>query len=162
MYRAGHIGAALLAYAPVGAIAAALGFDAWALAGVGGVASLAMLPDIDHRIPGVEHRGPTHTVWFALTVGIGLAVLGGRAGSAYSEFAAVAIGLWAFLLGSGTVMSHIVADALTPAGVCPFAPLRTSHYSYGLVSASNRIANYSLLCVGLLAAGGILAVSTLF
>ena len=26
---------------------------------------LAMLPDVDHRVPGIPHRGPTHSLLFA-------------------------------------------------------------------------------------------------
>jgi inner membrane protein len=40
MHREGHIGAALLAYAPVGAVVLALGFDTYAL--VGGVVAVGL------------------------------------------------------------------------------------------------------------------------
>jgi inner membrane protein len=56
-----------------------------------------------------------------------------------------------------TVGSHILADALTPAGVRPFAPYRDDFYSYDLARASNPIANYALLAVGVLAGAGALA-----
>ena len=99
MYREGHVGAALLAYAPVGFVVAAAGFRFLSLIGGIGVAALAMLPDYDQKVPGVDHRGPTHTVWFAVVVGV------------------------------VTIGSHIAADALTPAGVRPFAPVRTRRYT---------------------------------
>jgi len=158
MHREGHVGAALLAYAPVGAVTLALGFDTLALLGAVGAAGLAMLPDVDQRIPGLTHRGPTHTVWFALAVGVLLAVAGGVAGGSRGILSAVGLAVWAFVAGTGTIGSHLLADALTPAGVRPFAPYRDGFYSYDLARASNPIANYALLAVGVFAAGGALAV----
>lgn len=60
--------------------------------------------------------------------------------------------------GDGDRRVTPLADALTPAGVRPFAPYRDGFYSYDLARASNPIANYALLAVGVLAAGGALAV----
>ena len=62
MYRNGHYGAALLAVAPIGAVLTAAGlFELAVAAGVTAVA-LAVVPDLDQRVPGIAHRGPTHTV----------------------------------------------------------------------------------------------------
>jgi inner membrane protein len=36
-----------------------------------------MVPDYDQRVPGIAHRGPTHTVWFAALVSLGVALAGG-------------------------------------------------------------------------------------
>lgn len=153
MHREGHIGAALLAYAPVGAVVLALGFDTYALGGGVVAAGLAMLPDYDQRVPGLAHRGPTHTVWFALAVGTLLGIVGGLAGRPTGLAAVVALGTFGFATGFLTVVSHILADALTPAGVRPFAPYRTRHYSADLTRASNPVANYALLAVGAVAIG---------
>lgn len=82
MHREGHVGSALLAYAPLGAVMLALRFETYALLGV--VWRSGWRCSRTKRVPGVRHRGPTHTVWFAL--------------------------------GMLTIGSHILADALTPAG----------------------------------------------
>ena len=156
MHREGHVGAALLAYAPVGALTLALGFGTLALLGAGGAVVLAMLPDYDQRVPGLEHRGPTHTVWFALAV----AVLGGLAGAEHGLLSALALAVWASV-GVATVGSHILADALTPAGVRPLAPYRDDFYCYDLARARNPLANYALLALGMLAAGAALALGNL-
>lgn len=159
MHREGHIGVALVAYAPLGFIAVLVG--AGELAFVGGLASvgLAMAPDIDMRLPLVEHRGPTHTVWFAAVVGLA----GGIAGAAYGAQTGLLAGVAGLTFGSavGTVAvaSHLVADALTPAGIQPFAPMRDDHYSYDLTRASNPISNYALLALGAAVAGGALALA---
>lgn len=50
-----------------------------------------------------------------------------------------------FTVGTGTIGSHIAADALTPAGVPPWQPVDDTHYSLDIVQAKNPLANYALL-----------------
>jgi inner membrane protein len=156
MYRTGHWGAALLAYAPLGFVVFVAGFQ-W-LAGVGGACAIALgtLPDIDHRLPGVAHRGPTHTVWFALlvglVVGVGAVVVVGR-----GAVAGLGVFLFAFLVATVSIVSHIGADALTPMGITPFVPLSDDHYTYDVTPAKNPLANALLLGVGVAATGVALA-----
>lgn len=148
MHKEGHVGAALLVYSPMGFVAYSVAGSQLAFLGAVVAVGLAMLPDVDMRIPLLKHRGPTHTVWFALAVGVVLAVLGGSGGAEAGVLGAVGGGLFGLLLCAGTVASHIIADALTPAGVRPFWPLRDDEYSYGVARASNPIANYGLLGFG--------------
>ncbi|MFW5896279.1 MAG: metal-dependent hydrolase, partial [archaeon] len=70
MHRNGHCGTALVVYAPVIAVLVAIDLRGMALLGGAVVISGTMLPDLDTRIPFVPHRGPTHTVWFAVFVGV--------------------------------------------------------------------------------------------
>lgn len=146
MHREGHVGAALLAYAPlgVGAILA----DATGLALLGGVVTVALasLPDQDFRIPFVSHRGITHTVWFALAVGGVLAGCAWAVGDSLAPRRVVAG--FGFAVGVLVVGSHVAADALTPMGVTPWLPLSDAHYTADLVTADNTLANYLLLAVG--------------
>ena len=146
MHRTGHYGAALLAYAPLGFVAAVLfGFE---LAIVGGAVAvgLSMVPDWDMRIPGVKHRGVTHTVHFAIGVGIIVGLLGFILGIQVGLGAAIILAVFGFLIGGISIGSHIVADALTPAGVDPF--MSGEPISYDVARASNPIANYALLVAG--------------
>lgn len=168
MYRDGHYGAALLAYAPVGFLVTALGYRALALLAGGVALALAMVPDWDMRVPGLEHRGPTHTVGFALLVGLLVGAAGvtvataGNPAAVSTDLASLAddpatalgVGVLGFLVGFLTVCSHIAADALTPMGVTPFWPLSDRHVSVGVARASNRVANALLLGVGVVAAAG--------
>jgi inner membrane protein len=62
MHREGHYGAALVAYTPLGAAAVILGAETVTVAGAVAAVALAMVPDYDQRVPGLPHRGPTHTV----------------------------------------------------------------------------------------------------
>jgi inner membrane protein len=166
MHREGHVGAALALYAPIGVLASVAASPAFAVAGGAGAVLLATLPDQDMRIPLVSHRGITHTVWFALLVG---GVLGAAAGylageSGYAGTTGMGtplgVGAFAFAVGFVTIASHILADALTPMGVTPFAPLRERKYTVGVATASNPIANYALLVAGAALAGGALYLAT--
>lgn len=150
MHREGHIGAALLAYAPLGAVVLAFGFKAAAVGGALAAGGLAMLPDYDQRIPGVRHRGPTHTVHFAGAVAVGTAAVG--AFIAYllpglGAVDAVGVAIFGAAVGAVTILSHIGADALTPMGVEPFGDGR--RYSYEVCRADSLLGNYGLLALGL-------------
>ncbi|WP_434531054.1 metal-dependent hydrolase [Haloarcula sp. NS06] len=148
MYQNGHYGAALLFIAPIGAVLIATGFVALAFLAAVGAVALAMVPDLDQRVPGVTHRGLTHTVWFALLVGV-ITALGAVALTIAGPVASAVTG---FVVGSGTILSHIAADALTPAGVRPWRPADDTHYSLDVVTAKNPLANYALLGLGIASA----------
>lgn len=154
MYQLGHYGAALLAYAPVGVAVSLAGYDAVAIIGGLVCASLSTLPDCDHRLPLIEHRGPTHTLLFAALVGAGLA--GGAAAlvGESSPFAGVGLVAFAFVVGALSIVSHLLADALTPMGIRPFWPLSRRRYTLKLTRASNPVANYALFALGVGAALG--------
>lgn len=158
MHKKGHYGASLTAYAPVGMGALTFGFDVVAVGGGLVAIGLAMLPDMDMNLPNVAHRGPTHTIHFALGVGIVAGVIGAVLGQAATSqwLLAVGSGLYLALVGSLTIGSHIAADALTPMGVTPFGDDR--HYSYDLWNADSVIGNYGLLALGIVSAFGALTI----
>ncbi|QZP39341.1 metal-dependent hydrolase [Halobaculum magnesiiphilum] len=160
MYRTGHYGAALLGYAPIGFLLLLFGLRELALLGGAGAVVLAMVPDLDQRVPGVTHRGPTHTVWFGLFIGGVLGIGAGLMGSSRGVIAATSLAVLGFLVGAVSVLSHIAADALTPAGVRPFTPVRNRRYSYNVATAKNPIANYALLGAGVLVSGAALVVGS--
>ena len=145
MYRWGHLGAALLAYTPFGAVLTAHGDPTLATVGFSVAIAVATLPDTDERLP-IDHRGPTHPVWFllacsAVAAGIGIAV-----GSGFGR--ALAFGS---VLGSAVAVSlasHLLADSITPMGIRPFAPLSEWHHSFDLTPAANPRANTTLLSIG--------------
>ena len=151
MHREGHVGAALLAYAPLLAVASFLDALAFGIVGAAGMVTLAMVPDYDMRVPLVKHRGVTHTVAFAVLVGSALGVAGLVAASSTAPATAATVGGFAFFVGTLAVLSHVAADALTPMGVKPFWPLSTRHYSLDLVRADNVVANYLLFVLGIAA-----------
>jgi len=154
MHWRGHVGAALLAFAPLGAALSAAG--APALAGVGLVvaATLATLPDIDERLP-MQHRGWTHTVWFVAGMTLVASGLGAVAGGAVGRPLTIT------MVGGGAaaiaLTSHLAADVVTPMGVRPFAPLWGWHYTFDLTPARNPRANATLLALGVAATVGLQA-----
>ncbi|MDB9299748.1 metal-dependent hydrolase [Halorubrum ezzemoulense] len=148
MYRKGHVGASLVVYAPFGFLVTALLSIEAGLVGGAGAASTAMVPDLDMRVPVVTHRGITHTVWFALLVGVVLGGVGLAVGLQRGLAEALLFGAAAFLFGAVTIVSHILADALTPTGIRPYAPVRDTEYSLDLFTAANPFANYGLLGLG--------------
>ncbi|WP_432508162.1 metal-dependent hydrolase [Halorubrum ezzemoulense] len=148
MYRKGHVGASLVVYAPFGFLVTALLSIEAGLVGAAGAASTAMVPDLDMRVPVVRHRGITHTVWFALFVGVVLGSVGLAVGLQRGLAEALLFGAAAFLFGAVTIVSHILADALTPTGIRPYAPVRDTEYSLDLFTAVNPFANYGLLGLG--------------
>lgn len=146
MYKYGHFGAALLAYAPLAFVATAIGDRQLVFLGSAVALGLAMLPDVDQRIPGLPHRGPTHTLTFVVVVGVAVGLAGALVGMAQGILAAVGLAVFGFLVGAGTIGSHLLADMLTPAGVDVRG---TGHRrSFHVARAANPIANYLLLGLG--------------
>lgn len=162
MYRAGHLGVALLAWVPVGAGLVLAGAPGLAILGAGTMVGLSMLPDHDHDVPLIDHRGITHTLWFALAVGAigggvgwwlgvsgaGAAVLGLAPGAVVDAPEGVVLGAFGFGVGTFAILAHLLADALTPSGVPLLWPLSGRRYTLGLWRADNAVANYGLLALG--------------
>ncbi|OYR80401.1 metal-dependent hydrolase [Halorubrum sp. E3] len=151
MHRPGHYGGSLLAYAPVGFLVVAAGAVELAIAGGAVAVAGAMIPDWDQRVPFVRHRGPTHTVWFALLVGAVLGAAGALVGSGGGVGGAVILGAFGFVVGVTIVAGHLLADVLTPMGIRPFDPLRDDKYTLDVAKAANPVANYALLGLGIVA-----------
>lgn len=150
----GHVGAALTAYSPIGYVALRLGAIRLALVGAAVTVALASLPDLDLYGPGVNHRGYTHTVWFAGLVGLGCAAAFALVGPGALTASTADPGIvrpdtFGFAVGTTAICSHVAVDALTPMGVAPFAPLYRRRYSLGLTRSADPAANRRLLLLGL-------------
>lgn len=171
MYRKGHYGVALLVFAPIGFALLQLGRPTLAFATGVPMLWFAMLPDYDQRVPFLPHRGPTHSLAFAGLVG---AVFGGGgyllAGAAPDlglapDGAGLVAGLgfaaFGFFVGAVTVVAHLLADALTPAGVNFLWPLSGRTYSVSLTTADSAIWNYALFALGVFATAAALYLSML-
>ncbi len=146
MHWKGHVGTAILCYAPFYAWLVATASTTLALVGLLVTIVCAPLPDVDTAVP-ITHRGPTHTVWFVSGVtaiasgaGVVLAPLVGLdpAGSLLAVGGAAALSL----------TSHVLLDGLTPMGIRPFEPLSSASISLKLVASRNRGANMALLLIG--------------
>ena len=146
MYIAGHVGAALLCYAPVAAALVSGGHPELAAVGIGVAVAVAGLPDIDESLP-IDHRGPTHTVWFA----VGVALLGGVVGLVGGGVIGDGVLLGAVLASAVflSLFSHLLADSITPMGIRPFAPVSSWHLTFDIVPAANVRANAAFLSGGI-------------
>jgi inner membrane protein len=150
MYRRGHWGVSLLVFAPVGLALVLAGRPDLAVVGGAAMLWLSMLPDWDHRLPVISHRGPTHTLAFALLVG----AVGAGAGvgvSSVVEGGRATLVPFGFAIGTLAILAHLLADSLTPAGVPLLWPLSSRDFSVYLTRADNTLANYVLFAVGVCA-----------
>lgn len=185
MHRKGHIGVALLCYVPVLLAVDRLAAGLLPVAVLGAVLladlllpitfltavitsrrrspnvsfSPAMLPDLDMRIPGVKHRGITHTVWFGLIAAalfgaVGYQLDSGLIALSSTSDAARPLAFAFAYLGLHAVVTHLLADMLTPAGIRPFAPLSSRKFSLNLVRAANPVANVLLYVAGIAGVAG--------
>ncbi|SEO98347.1 inner membrane protein [Halogranum amylolyticum] len=157
MYRFGHFGVSLLVFAPIGFLLVTAGAVELAFVTGATMVWLSTLPDVDHKLPYVTHRGPTHSLLFAAFVGgvfaavgvflernLGLVVTVDGVGT-------VGLGAFGFLLGSVTVVAHLLGDVITPMGVNFLWPLSTKRYSLSLTPAKSTVWNYGLFALGVFA-----------
>ncbi|MDZ7730116.1 MAG: metal-dependent hydrolase [Natrialbaceae archaeon] len=159
MNRDGHYGVALLVYCPRRLCAGAIGIQP--ACGRGGIALLVlvMVPDWDLYVPLLPHRGPTHSVTFALlvglAVGIGVAygIREGLLGPLTASADPLSLVLGGVFIGSFSVVSHLLGDVLTPMGIRPLWPLSSYYISFDITRAANPISNKLLLAAGIGAAG---------
>ncbi len=139
MHAPGHYGAALLAYAPIGYVMMSTD-PALALLGGFVVLGLATLPDIDQRLPGIPHRGPTHSLLFVAVASFAL----GRATNwlnlpAVQPFAIVPAVEFGLLLGVVGLGSHLLADMITPAGLNLLWPVPLETIALPVAKAENTV-----------------------
>ncbi|WP_097008289.1 metal-dependent hydrolase [Natronoarchaeum philippinense] len=168
MYKLGHYGVSLGLYAPCSAWLLRRELPALAVLGGAALLRLTMLPDADTRLPMVSHRGPTHTVLFALAVGVAVGLvselaiaptLGGLDAAAFAAVPGFQTGLggFGFFIGTLAIVSHLLADVITPMGIRPFWPISGRSFTLDITPAKNTLANYALLALGtLLSASAIL------
>lgn len=159
MYRTGHLGVSLLVFAPIGYLLVAAGEPLAALVTGGAMLWLAMLPDLDHRIPGIPHRGPTHSLLFAALVGGTFASAGAVLADGLDILDQARLSAFGFFVGAVSIGAHLLGDVLTPAGVNLFWPWGRG-FSLYLTRADSTIANYGLFLLGVfaVAVAGALAV----
>lgn len=92
--------------------------------GVGLAVGLASLPDVDQPLSRIRHRGPTHTVWFAVLVGLLAGV-----GSTLVLGSSLAF-RFGFVVGTCSILAHLAGDVVTPMGNQPTDPAlaETRHF----------------------------------
>lgn len=187
MHRTGHLGLAMCCWTVVASVALLPGRPA--LAVLGGVVCVwfATVPDVDLSLPGVRHRGPTHSLAFAAAFGAFAAfstlelvaalrhpAVAPHVGAIWEPFLAALpdparphvaaltasrpVAAVVGLAAATAVCSHVLGDALTPMGVELLWPVTDANVSVGIVRAGNPVANYGALVAGAGALGHLLLV----
>jgi membrane-bound metal-dependent hydrolase YbcI (DUF457 family) len=171
---------ALLAYAPVGFVLLRERQLGLALLGLLGVLFVEPLPDSDFWVPGLSHRGTSHSLLAALVVGGVIGALGWVVGNRVTVLLAnvlagldtSTVGIFAglfqwtaeqlrfldgrmlasfgFAIGTFGVFVHLLADAITVAGIRPLLPLSRWRLSLSSLRADSPLANNVLLGLGVL------------
>jgi inner membrane protein len=147
MHTTGHVGIGFGVAAPVAIGLEAGGVGALALPATAVLVGLSTLPDVDHHLPRVAHRGATHSLAFALLVGFVVSVLGWLAGPV-GTVSGGTVALVGLAVGALAVAGHLIADVCTPMGVAPAWPLSKARYSLRIVPSANARANIGLLVTG--------------
>ena len=178
MHRAGHTGVWMLLYAPVAFTLLSAGRPEVAVLGAAIVYIVEQIPDSDQFIPFLDHRGFSHTVAFAVLVGLALGVLGLFIG----ERAFLAVGNWitaqgfggvgsavieaetavnerelariGFGMGVFGVLAHLAGDVVTTMGIQPFWPMSSWRISLSPLKARNPAANEMMFVLGVGALAG--------
>ena len=143
MYRGGHVGFNALLYAPFVPLVSRGWSLELALVGAALAVGLANLPDVDQPLPRIPHRGPTHTIWFALLVGLFAGVA-----TALAVPSAPPAFRFGFVVGTGSIVAHLAGDIVTPMGISPFAPVSRYHVTLGWFKSKNGRINRAFLLVG--------------
>jgi inner membrane protein len=136
----GHVGAALLITTPFAAALAATSAPELAVLGLVVAVSVSSLPDVDQSLP-IEHRGPTHTVWFVVGYAVVAAGVCWLVAPEVSGVVGTAVAL--------SLTSHLLADSITPMGIRPLLPLSSREFCFDIVRAANQRANWLLFGAGL-------------
>lgn len=152
MYPPGHIGLTAVLFAPLICWLRRHGRGRTATECLAVATALSLLPDIDALLPGIVHRGVTHTLLAAIVAG-GIVLLLVR----YSNTPALSLGsehaTVPWVVGTTGVLSHLLGDVVTPMGIGLLYPIYGTVYTLDIVPASSPAANATLFVAGLTAVG---------
>ncbi|WP_433634408.1 metal-dependent hydrolase [Halomicrococcus sp. NG-SE-24] len=178
MHRHGHLGLALLVLAPIVYVLASSGQPALALLVAVGVITVEPRPDNDHWIPGLSHRGVSHSLTAAGIIGVICAGFGWLLG----RYVTVPLAEWlaattagidttsitvvidqlaaldpatltfaGFAVGVGGICVHLAGDIITTSGIKPFLPFSRRRVSLSGLHADSTLANSVLFLAGTVA-----------
>lgn len=172
MHRSGHLGITLIIAAPI-----ILFFELpLGVIVAGTMVIFTGIPDKDHTLdflPGINHRGVTHTLLFGLLCG---AIM--MYGTTYvtnlfwTDFTGILSTdlvptreRFAVLIGIGAalgIISHILGDVITVGSkrygvvITPYWPISNRIVRFGWCYANNKTWNLGFLIIGILLSGGAL------
>ncbi len=162
MLREGHLGIALLMYAPFAFVFILLGWFEIGILGLVFTLFGVGLPDGDTKLRIVKHRGFTHTIWFAFLVSFASMGFIATVPEVFGITTFATIGVTEIVIGGlfagYGVISHLVGDLITPHGIRPLHPVfprekinyevSDRKFSWELTKAKSDKANTLFLVVG--------------
>ncbi|RBI59387.1 hypothetical protein DMJ13_22435 [halophilic archaeon] len=178
MYRHGHLGISLLTLAPLIYVLTSAGHVAIPILVAIGILTVEPLPDNDQWIPGLSHRGTSHSFTAATIVGVVCAGLGWVLG----HYVTVPLAKWVqpratatdvamiltvgeqlaildsstlagfgFVVGVGGICVHLAGDIITVSGIQPFLPFSPRRVPLSGLRADSMLANSVLFLAGTVA-----------
>jgi inner membrane protein len=157
VYLLGHVGISLLLFGPLAEVLLSTGQPLVAVLTGLLVVALAPLPDLDTYTDRLAHRGPTHTVWFALGVGLLVGLVAGLGMLLWNQYISsdpllpAWIPVWFGSVSALAVVGHLLGDLVTPMGLWPFRPVSDRHYTVDLTPSKSPRANRLCFAAGSLA-----------
>ncbi len=133
MHREGHVGFSLIVLAIIMYI-----FHCWDLKTATIALGFSTFPDIDLKM-GIAHRKWTHSIAFAVLVGLVFGYVTKLFGLGFES------GFWGAF--GGTVL-HIAGDLLTYQPFAPLYPISKKKMALGLFRSDNVLANKFMLICG--------------
>lgn len=150
MYREGHIGINIILYSPIMLLLSIFELNNIAIIGFLLMVLFPSLPDKDQKIPFIQHRGFTHTIWFSLIIGTligsifyGLSTIFNILLKPIHTFIVM------FLIGNLLILFHLAGDFLTYAGINIFHPIG-SKSSLNLWESGDPKPNFGFLFIGII------------
>lgn len=158
MYTKGHIGVTLILFSPIMFYLMMNGFGVWGVAGLITAGTLSTILDQDQNIPFLTHRGISHSIASAFAVAIFTVIILALIFSFSTMFFVplgaiigvppmVVLGFFGFI-SFFTIITHLIADLLTPSGVPLLKPFSDKKFGLGLIYASNPVANVAFWLIG--------------
>jgi inner membrane protein len=145
MYPPGHVGLTAVLFAPLVCWFRLTGRERIAAECLVVAVAFSLVPDIDTLVPGIVHRGVTHTPLAAVVAGVVVAVVFRRHGVTALANTHPAL---RWFVGVAGVGSHLLGDVVTPMGIQLLFPVGQTMYSLDVVRASSPLANAVLLLTG--------------
>jgi inner membrane protein len=118
--------------------------------------TIERVPDFDRRVPGLDHRGVSHSIVAILSIGYLVGVACWLFASGINTATGVGldvatIGGYGIMMGQYAILSHLAGDVITPQGIKPLLPLTDWRIRIVLTKAENETANAFLYAVGMIA-----------
>jgi inner membrane protein len=165
MYKPGHVGMSLIFLSPITFILNSINRPILSVITIITTIFLTTQPDIDLKLPVVKHRGLTHTIYFAILLGLIASFIFRKSHSLFldqivTNTSTMSITLLGFLVGFLAVISHLMADVITITGIQPFSfgflgnyrPFskfsKETRYQLQWTTAKSPLANLILVILG--------------